>query len=165
MSPRAGFWAIGGYKISFRKDGRWYADDEVIENPKIARLFSQHVQRDGQGGWVIDLGIDRQPVRVEDTPLVVVTVRGDRDSGFRVTTSDGQTDELAYRSLCVGPEDVLYCTVDRGSRGHLRARFLRPAYYILAASVEQIDGDPCLQVRGQHYPIRPCAAGSVGSEL
>ena len=30
--PRAGFWAIGGYKISFRSDGRWYADEEVIAN-------------------------------------------------------------------------------------------------------------------------------------
>ena len=40
MAPKAGFWAIGGYEISFRKDGRWYADDEVIENPRIALLFS-----------------------------------------------------------------------------------------------------------------------------
>ena len=48
---RAGFWPIGGYTISFRTDGRWYADDEVIANPKIARLFSRHVQYDEEDGW------------------------------------------------------------------------------------------------------------------
>ena len=67
----AGFWSIGGYQISFRKDGRWYADDEVIGNARIARLFAENVQSDGKGGWVIDVGIDRHPVTVEDTALVV----------------------------------------------------------------------------------------------
>ena len=55
--PKAGFWASGGYKISFRRDGCWYADDEVIVNRRIARLFTRHVCTDGEGGWVIDVGI------------------------------------------------------------------------------------------------------------
>ena len=75
--PKAGFWAIGGYAISFRRDGRWYADDEPIANPRIARLFSEHVRADGKGGWMIDVGIDRQSVSIEDTALVVTSIEGD----------------------------------------------------------------------------------------
>ncbi len=62
---------IGPRSIRFGKDGHWYADDDVIANVRIARLFSQHIQGDGEGGWVIDVGVDRQSVEVDDTPMVV----------------------------------------------------------------------------------------------
>jgi len=137
--PKAGFWSIGGYDINFRKDGRWYADDEPIENRRIALLFSQHVQSDGEGGWVIDLQIDRQPVRVEDTALVVQLVEGDPRVGFTVQTNDAVVDALDCSTLEVGPDNVLYCTVDRGERGKIRARFLRGAYYALVQHLVESD--------------------------
>lgn len=151
--PKAGFWSIGGYEISFRKDGNWYADEEVIANPRIARLFSQHVQADGEGGWVVDIGIDRQPVVVEDTPLVVIALDGDPQAGFRTTTNDGVSGELALDTLRIGAGNVLYCDVDRGERGILRARFLRGPYYALARYVDDYDGVPCLAVAGARYPL------------
>jgi hypothetical protein len=151
--PKAGFWSIGGYEISFRKDGNWYADEEVVANPRIARLFSQHVQSDGEGGWVIDIGIDRQPVVVEDTPLVVTAVDGDPQAGFRITTNDGATGDLAPDTLKIGAGNVLYCDVDAGERGVLEARFLRGPYYSLARYVEDDDGAPALTVRGVRYPL------------
>lgn len=150
---RAGFWPIGGYKISFRSDGRWYADDEVIGNARIARLFSRHVQSDDEGGWVIDLGIDRQPVEIEDTALVVVAVEGDSTSGLRVRTNDGVTSELDCSSLEIGADNVLYCCVQRGERGSFRARFLRPAYYELSRWVEAAGDGPVIEVAGERYAI------------
>jgi len=154
--PQAGFWAIGGYTISFRKDGRWYADDETIENPHIARLFSEHVRRDGEGGWVIDLGIDRQPVVIEDTALVITSVDGDAGRGFRVRANDGIVGELDCSTLASGPDNVLYCDLDRGDRGTIRARFLRAPYYVLS-NLMQIDehtGEAALECRGRRHVVR-----------
>jgi len=166
MAPKAGFWAIGGYEISFRKDGRWYADDEVIENPRIALLFSRHVQMDGDGRWVVDVGVDRQPVIIEDTALVVVAVEGDADHGFDVRTNDDVTRPLDCSTLEVGPDDVLYCTVERGERGRIKARFLRSAYYQLAGFIEEHEGHPLLRCRGERHAIPRSAnvpASSRGS--
>lgn len=162
--PSAGFWAIGGYTISFRSDGNWYADDEVIANPKIARLFSKHVRSDGQGGWVVDLGIDCQPVVVQDTALVVTSVDGDSREGFVVTTNDGLSGELDCATLVANRDNVLYCSVDRGQRGRMRARFLRPAYYRLAESFEDASDGPLLRCRGRVYAVAVEAEGGDGRE-
>lgn len=156
--PKAGFWSIGGYDINFRKDGRWYADDEPVENRRIALLFSQNVQSDGEGGWVIDLKIDRQPVRVEDTALVVQLVEGDPDTGFTVRTNDAVVGPLDCSTLEVGSDNVLYCTVDRGERGAIRARFLRSAYYALVKHLIESDDGVVLPCKGERFAISPCAA-------
>jgi len=151
--PKEGFWTIGGYKISFRRDGCWYADEELIANRRIARLFSRHLCDDGHGGWVIDVGIDRHPVTVEDTPLVVTRVDGDAVSGFTIRTNDDESEPLDCASLEVGEGNVLYCTVDRGVRGHMRARFLRRSYYALARHIQVEHGRPVLHCRGRSFPI------------
>jgi hypothetical protein len=153
--PKAGFWAIGGYKLSFRADGRWYADDEAIGNEKIALLFSRSVRGDGRGGWIIDVGIDRQPATVEDTPLVVVSLAGDPQGGFAVETNDGVRSDLDCATLRIGRNNVLYCDVDRGDRGVMSARFLRPAYYDLARWIEEDGGGPALRCKGVQHRLAP----------
>ncbi|MFN2375629.1 MAG: hypothetical protein ABR538_03780 [Candidatus Binatia bacterium] len=161
--PQAGFWAVGGYTISFRRDGSWYADDERIRNSRIQLLFSQSIRPDDREGaedlarytgWLLDVGVDRQSVVVEDTPLVVTGIDGDPDAGFEIQTNDGVSGPLELASLQVGPDDVLYCSVDRGERGVMRARFLRPAYYRFARFVELEDGHPVLKARGHSFRIR-----------
>lgn len=145
---RAGFWPIGGYKISFRADGKWYADDEAIENARIALLFARHVRPDGKGGWLIDVGIDRQAVIVEDTALVVRSVEGAPVMGFTIESNDGVREPLDCTQLWVGPRNVLYCRLMRGSRGEFAARFLRPAYYALARWIETDAADESSIVSG-----------------
>lgn len=161
--PQAGFWAVGGYTISFRKDGAWYADEERIRNPRIQLLFSRGLRGDdregaaslpGYTGWLLDLGVDRQPVQVEDTPLVVTGIEGTPEEGFSIRTNDGEVGPLDASTLSVGAEDVLYCEVDRGPRGRLRARFLRPAYYRLARHVEALDGRLVLREQGHAWVLR-----------
>jgi hypothetical protein len=152
--PQAGFWAVGGYTISFRRDGAWYADEERIRNPRIQLLFSQSIRADDREnasslprytGWLLDVGVDRQSVIVEDTPLVVTGVDGSSDEGFTIRTNDGETGPLDCTTLEIGDGDVLYCTVERAGRGKLRARFLRPAYYRIARFVEWESGKPVLR--------------------
>jgi hypothetical protein len=158
----AGFWAVGGYTISFRRDGAWYADDERIRNPRIQLLFSRSLRRDDRdgapdlphySGWLLDVGVDRQPVLVEDTPLVVTGVDGSPEEGFDILTNDGESGPLDCSTLEIGDGDVLYCTVDREERGVMRARFLRPAYYRLAHFVEAGDEGPVIHEKGRAYHL------------
>lgn len=160
--PQAGFWAVGGYTISFRRDGGWYADDERIGNVRIQRLFSQSIRRDDREGapdlplytgWLLDVGVDRQPVTVEDTPLVVTGVDGDPEEGFTIRTNDGESGPLDCATLTIGDGDVLYCTVDRGARGILPARFLRSAYYRIARFVEVQDDHAQIRSQGRVFRI------------
>lgn len=160
--PQAGFWAVGGYTISFRRDGCWYADDERIRNPRIQLLFSQSIRRDDRDGaaalprytgWLLDVGVDRQSVVVEDTPLVVTGIDGDPEEGFFIRTNDGESGPLDCATLEIGEGDVLSCSVDRGERGRMRARFLRPAYYYLAKFVEEDGGQPVLRSEGRTWRL------------
>jgi hypothetical protein len=134
---KAGFWAIESHTIRFGRDGRWYADDEPIANPRIADLFARHIARGDDGAWWLRIGDERARIVVDDTPYVVTRVDGTPDSGFRITLNDGSAEPLAARSLALGEHDVLYCDVKDGA---YRARFLRPAQSELLAHV-RLDGD------------------------
>lgn len=132
--PGAGFYSIHTDKLSFRADGRWYADDEPIVHKKLANLFSRYVRRKGTGGY--EIWIDERyhaDVEVEDTPYVVVTLDSDPRDDIYVELNDGSTERLDTGSLEVGDNDVLYCRVKGGGE---KARFLRPAYHQLADRFE-----------------------------
>jgi len=151
---KAGFWPIGGYVISFRRDGNWYADDERIENKRIATLFSRNLRLDPDRGWVVDLGVDCQSVTVEDTPLVVVAVQSEESNEcLRVRTNDGVTRRLDPGTLSVAADNVIYGKVNCQRRGWLRARFLRPAYYALAEHINYEDGRSVLRWGGNSYQL------------
>ena len=99
---RAGFWAIENMTIRFGRDGRWYSDDEPIENRRIADLFSRHVTRDGDGGWWLVIGDEHARIVVDDTAWVVVRVDGDPARGFTIELNDGIREELSTGSLRLG---------------------------------------------------------------
>jgi hypothetical protein len=122
--------------ISFRHDGRWYSDDEPINNSRIALLFSRCLRQTDDGRWQIAMADERAFVTIEDTPWVVTAVEREPAGGFRVRLNDGSEEPLDPRSLSVGAENVLYTRV----KGGPRARFLRPAYYQLAPAIEERDG-------------------------
>lgn len=130
---RAGFWAIESHTIRFGRDGRWYADDEPIANPRIADLFSRHVTRGPDGDWWLVIGDERARIVVDDTPFVVTRVDGEPRRGFEIGLNDGSSEALTAGSLALGEGDVLYCTVKDGS---FRARFLRPAQFDLLRHAE-----------------------------
>src|SRR5229473_1188723 len=68
---RAGFYAVESGKISFRRDGNWYTDEERIDNPRIALLFSKSIRRNPDGSYYLQVAEERAPIAVEDTPNVV----------------------------------------------------------------------------------------------
>jgi uncharacterized protein len=152
--PRAGFYAVESGKISFRRDGNWYSDDERIDNPRIALLFSKSLRRAPDGSYFLQVAEERATIRVEDTPYVVRTIE-DGPHGYIVVTNDDQREPLDPTTLAVGRDNVLYCRVKAGA---FLARFLRPAYYHLSgAFTAESDGSFALAVDGRRYPIKPLA--------
>ncbi|HJU09664.1 MAG TPA: DUF1285 domain-containing protein [Candidatus Binataceae bacterium] len=154
---RAGFYAIESGKISFRRDGNWYTDEERIDNPRIALLFSRSIKRNPDGSYYLQVAEERAPITVEDTPYVVKAVYED-DHGFSVVTNDEEREALDPASLEVGRDNVLYCRVKGGA---FRARFLRTAYYHLSDNFFTDEGETfSLVVHGRRYPIKFAANGS-----
>jgi hypothetical protein len=150
--PAAGFYSIHTSKLTFRSDGRWYADEDPVLHERLARLFSRYVRRKPSGGY--EIWIDERyhaDVDIEDTLYVVTAADADAAGHFTVDLNDGTTELLNADSLQVGAKDVLYCCVKNGSE---RARFLRAAYYQLANFIEEA-GPGRFQLRcgGITHPI------------
>jgi len=149
---RAGFYTVESGKISFRHDGSWYNDDERIENPRIALLFSQSIRRDANGNYFLQVAEERAPITIEDTAYVVAKVDEDGNGGYILTTNDEVREPLDAATLEVGADNVLYCRV---KQGEYRARFQRTAYYHLAEHFASDDGETfSLIIGGCRYRIR-----------
>jgi hypothetical protein len=150
IMAQAGFWAISSGRISFRHDGRWYNDDEPINNARIAKLFSRCLRETEDGRWQIAMADERAFVEIEDTPWVVTRVEGDATRGFRLRLNDDSEESLDPATLSVGAGNVLYTRV---KDGRYRARFLRPAYYQLAPAIDERDGRFVLVAGGRRFAI------------
>ncbi len=150
--PGAGFYAIHTSKLSFRSDGRWYADDEPVVHARLARLFSRYLRRKPSAGY--EIWIDERyhaDVEIEDTPYVVTGVHADDVHALSIELNDGTTEPLVPDTLGVGSGNVLYCGVKQGTE---RARLLRPAYYQLTAFIEEpVPGQFLLRCGSTTHPI------------
>ncbi len=149
--PRAGFYTVESGKISFRRDGNWYSDDERIDNERIALLFSQSIKRNPDGSYYLQVAEERAPITVEDTPYVVKTLEDDELGSFTMVLNDGTGEPLDPNALEVGANHVLYARVKGGDA---RARFLRSAYYHLSERFESDDaGLFYINLKGRRYPL------------
>jgi hypothetical protein len=147
---RAGFYTVESGKISFRRDGNWYNDEDRIENPRIALLFSRSIKQNPDGSYYLQVAEERAPITVEDTPYVVKIVEDDSTGGFTVVTNDEEREPLDPATLEVGHDNVLYCRVKKGLA---RARFLRSAYYHLTDNFLSDENGFALVMGGRRYPI------------
>jgi hypothetical protein len=149
--PVGGFYAIQSSSIRFGRDGLWYADGQPITNARIAVLFSQHVQRADDGTYFLRIADERAPIEVDDTPYVITDARCAEDGCVWLELNDRSREALDPSTLRIGPDQVLYCRV---KAGHEAARFLRPAYYHLAAHIHAGDaGDFVLETRAGRHSI------------
>jgi hypothetical protein len=148
---RAGFYAVESGKISFRRDGNWYTDEERIDNPRIALLFSKSIQQNPDGSYLLKVGDERASITVEDTPYVVRTLEDDGVGGFIMVLNDDEREPLDAAALQIGDDNALYAQV---KDGRFRARFLRNAYYHLADRLETDEaGDFFLKLHGVRQPL------------
>jgi uncharacterized protein len=156
--PRAGFYTVESGKISFRRDGEWYSDDERIDNPRISLLFSQSIKRNPDGSYYLQVAEERASITVEDTPYVVKALEDDELGGFTVVLNDDSREPLDPASLEVGADNVLYTRVKGGRE---RARFIRSAYYHLSDRFECDDaGRFYINLRGKRFPLGSASAAN-----
>jgi len=124
---RAGFYAVESGKISFRRDGNWYSDDERIDNPRIALLFSRSIRQNPDGSYYLQVAEERASITVEDTPYVVKAIEGDAPDGFTIVLNDDEREPLDPATLEVGADNVLYARVKGGTSRALSAQRLLPS--------------------------------------
>jgi hypothetical protein len=160
--PRAGFYAVESGKISFRKDGNWYSDDERIDNPRIALLFSQSIKQNPDGSYFLQVAEERASITVEDTPYVVKAVDDNGAGSFELTLNDDTREAIDPAGLEIGADNVLYARVKGGK---YRARFLRPAYYHLSANFEA-DGPGrfVIQIGGKRYELKSASGKGASAD-
>ena len=80
------------------------------------RLFSQHLRRTEDGRYQIVLGRDTAIVEIDDAPYVVTALDGDLDHGLRVRLNDTSEEALSPDTLSIGPDNAVYCRVQRPRR-------------------------------------------------
>ena len=129
--------------ISIDKEGNWFYQGQQIINRQVYLLFSQNLEQDGRGRYVLRIGEETCPIAVEDTPFVITDIylvsQGEpAKNSFTIRLNDETEEVLNLDTLQVGKDNVLYCVV---KGGNFRARFLRPSYYRLAEHIVQEAGD------------------------
>ena len=147
---RAGFYAVESGKISFRRDGNWYSDDERIDNPRIALLFSRSIRHNPDGSY---LSAGRRGARLDYGRGHALRGQGDRGRRAKRLYDRAQrrgTRAADPATLEVGPDNVLYCRVKGGTIARaLSAQRLLPS-------------EPRLRGRrSRRFLDLRCAAGAI----
>lgn len=135
MTPVGETPAYCGIRID--KEGIWHYEGREMFRKDIVKYFYDHLQRDGDGRYYIQIDDDIGYILVEDVPYVVKAVYWqDREGREEVllSLSDGTMETLDPATVYVGWENVLYCLVKNGV---FTARFSRPSYYQLASKIQR----------------------------
>ncbi|WP_416140320.1 DUF1285 domain-containing protein [Halomonas sp. HK25] len=119
-------------------DGRWIHEGTAIARPRLVRLLSTILRREPNGRHALVTPAEKQFIRVEDRPFLVVDAEPDAEGRWWLTTNVG--DRLALGedhclSLSETPagETVPEVTVRFG----LAARLGRNVYYRLVDMAER----------------------------
>jgi hypothetical protein len=134
--------------IRIDKEGVWYYCGTVY----------QHLKRDPDGRYHIEIGEDRADVDVEDTPYVVksvscISMDGKGKDVINLHMPDDTIIELDPSTLRVGADNTLYGIM---ARVGIEARFSRSSYYQLAEHIEFEAGLDkfYISLNGHRYYIR-----------
>mgnify|MGYP000106074687 CR=1 FL=1 len=120
----------GDIDIRVMKDGRWFHEGGEINRKPLLRLFASLVKQEGNEFFLVT-PVEKWRIEVEDTPLHVISLIGEPDTGVSAVLSNGQVEPLDNSSRITltnldGNNIPVITTAQR-----LSARFLRSAYYQL----------------------------------
>ncbi|MEM2890119.1 MAG: DUF1285 domain-containing protein [Candidatus Hadarchaeum sp.] len=127
-----------GEPIKIDREGTWFYQNVEIEHEEIRRYLGEHLVRDPDGRYFIQIHGKRCPVEVEDTPFIVEQIEPLEfpPEGFQITLHEGTTEELNLETLTISPNQIFYCRVKNGK---FPARFSKAACYQMA---DYVDYDP-----------------------
>ena len=129
----------GDIDIRVMKDGRWFHEGGEISRKPLLRLFASLVKQEGNEFFLVT-PVEKWRIKVEDTPLHVISLVGEPDAGVSAVLSNGQVELLDSNSgitlTKLDENDIPVITTAQG----LTARFLRSAYYQLLEMGELTEG-------------------------
>ena len=134
------------------RDGRMWHQGEEVAHPRLRQALLRWLDVRDDGRDIVRLDEKRYAyIEVEDAHLQVTAARWLPDDRLELSLDDGSTEELAYPTLTVGPDDALRCRV-RG--GKLRARFRTAAQQVALERVERDGPGFALRAAGATWEIR-----------
>jgi len=89
-------------------DGKWFQDDEPVENQKLARAFDRWLTRAEDGRYCLKNDINWAYVTIEGAPYFVRSAQVDGASAKLLLSNDEQV-ALDFATLREGPDGALYC--------------------------------------------------------
>ena len=134
--------------IQVSPEGELSTNGAPLIHPGIRELIFASVHLE-DGVYLLRLGRQQCQLEVADTFFVVRGVDLGPDQAT-LTLNDGSREALDPASLGMGDNGVLYCRVKAGA---FPARFLRQAYYQLAAAVVETGDGFALRLGGRDHPI------------
>jgi hypothetical protein len=146
--------------IRIDRDGVWYFRGSEMFRKDILRLFYDHLRRDAEGRYLIEIGEEKCYLDVEDTPFVIRSIDrqvahegGEERDRVILTLIDGREEILDPSTLRIGKDNVLYCSILNGEH---EARFSRASYYDMANAFEydQEKDSFYFSISGQRYDLR-----------
>jgi uncharacterized protein len=138
-------------------NGVWYFRNMEMTRKDIVQYFYQHLRRDSQGHYQIQIGSESCRVQVDDVPYIIQSLSQgltgvDGRTCMVISLSDGSCEELNPETIRIGGNNIPYCRVKESRH---EARFSRQAYYQLAVNIEH---DPhqdryFMTIDGRSYPL------------
>ncbi|MDN3555680.1 DUF1285 domain-containing protein [Halomonas maura] len=129
---------VGEMDLSIAADGRWIHEGGVITRPRLVRLLSTILRREADGDYYLVTPAEKQRIRVEDLPFVIVDAEPDAAGDWWLTTNVGDRLRLdeAHR-LVVTTTPLGEAVPEVPVRFGLAARLGRNVYYRLADLAER----------------------------
>lgn len=145
-------------QIYVNAEGDWFYQGNRIIREDILEFFYDHLTVGEKHSYAIVWKNQRCALEVDDTPFVVSrvdrrSVEGQMGEQFVLSLKHlSRSEVLDPGTLRVGDHNVLYARV---RSGRFLARFSRPAYYQLAAWINEDaeSGEFYLDVNGERHPV------------
>lgn len=130
----------GEMDLVIAADGRWIHEGVAIARPRLVRLLSTILRREADGAYYLVTPAEKQRIRVEDRPFLVVDAEPDERGGWWLTSNVGD------RLVLDGQHRLGLSETPRGEvvpevpvRFGLAARLGRNLYYRLIELAETRD--------------------------
>ncbi len=141
--------------------GRLYWKDQEVSHPLVRKYLLTLMDRDEEGVWVKNQW-QRFGVEMEGTPFYVEALREREKAGeliLEVVLNDGTQEVLDLSSLCIAPDNKVYCKIKGGK---FEALFTLSAYWQLMRYLVEEGGRYYLEVGSRRYPLEIAEKESGG---
>jgi hypothetical protein len=145
----------GDIDMEVRRNGDWFYLGSRIQRPALVKLFSSVMRREDDDAYYLITPVEKVRIRVEDAPLLVVSLTvlhqdGGQSLQFTTLTDDVVIASNEHPITVVHGKDgpVPYVHV----RDRLTAMISRPVYYELVANGREV-------AEAKHHALMITSAG------